>query len=62
MILVPLADILRLVNISPSHMPQAFFKLLLLSYISVGLFVMLSKRRDSVSSYPFGLPEPKATD
>lgn len=27
---------------SPSCIPQAFFKLLLLGYISVGLFVMLS--------------------
>lgn len=34
--------VLRLVNTSPSHTPQAFFKVLLLHYISMGLFVVLS--------------------
>lgn len=37
----PLAHILRLVNKFPSSIPQAFFKVLFLCCISMGLFVLL---------------------
>ena len=40
--LCPLAHALRVVNKSPSWEPQAFFKLLLVSSISTGLFVVQS--------------------
>ena len=42
MILLSSAYAVRLVNKSRSYIPQVVFKLLLLHYISAGLFVVLS--------------------
>ena len=52
----PLRPALRLVDKSPSHMPQVLCRLLSVHTISSGLFVVLFDHRDSVSL--LALPEP----
>ena len=52
MVPVPSAHVIKLVSKS-SYISQVFFKLLLLGYISAGLFVMLSFK--SRTSFPITL-------
>ena len=58
----PPGQALRLVSKCPSHIPQAFCKLLLLCCISMGLFAVLFMGRDSVSYYLPGSSRAKPTD
>lgn len=61
MFFAPLAHALRLANKSPSHIPLAFFKLILLCCISVGLFVMLSFLRAVTAPSWNSLSQPPAS-
>ena len=56
----PPAYALRLIDKS-SCIPQAFFKLLLLCYISAGLFIVLFIGKDLIFSCPPALPEPSCS-